>query len=90
MWGSILAAGMVLTLIPLAVWLYRTDFLLHVAGVDPGAIRTVPDRARYSSMGAVILLTASAAMVKRTRKCTVFETPDQRRGRLASSANNGP
>ena len=66
MWGSILAAGMVLVLIPLAVWLYRTDFLLHVAGVDPGAIRTVPDRARYSSMGAVILLTASAATASMT------------------------
>ena len=66
MWGSILIAGIVLALIPLAVWAYRTNFLLHVAGVDPGAVRTVPDRARYSSMGAAVLLIAIAAAASLT------------------------
>jgi serine/threonine protein kinase len=66
MWGSILIVAIVLAFLSLAVWIYRTDFLLHVAGVDPGAVRTVPDRARYSSMGAVILLTAGAATASLT------------------------
>jgi hypothetical protein len=66
MLGSILVAGIVLALVPLAVWIYRTDFLLHVAGVDPKAIRTAPDRARYCSMGAAVLLIATAATASLT------------------------
>jgi serine/threonine protein kinase len=66
MWGPIFIAGTVLALILFAAWVYRTDFLLHVAGVDAGAVQTVPDRVRYSSMGAVILLTAIAATASLT------------------------
>ena len=64
--GVVLAAGAVLALILLAGWLSRTDFLLRVAGVDPQYIRTVPDRVRYSSMGAIVLLTAMAATASLT------------------------
>jgi hypothetical protein len=66
MWGTVLIVVIVLALIALAVRLYQTNFLLHVAGADPVSVRTVPDRARYSSMGAVILLTASAAAASLT------------------------
>ena len=64
--GVVLAAGAVLALILLAGWLSRTDFLLRVAGVDPQYIQTVPDRVRYSSMGAIVLLTAMAATASLT------------------------
>ncbi len=66
MWGTVLIVAIVLALIALAVYVYRTNFLLYVAGVDPQWIRTVPDRARYTCMGAVILLTASAAAASLT------------------------
>jgi hypothetical protein len=66
MWGTVLIVVIVLALIVLAARVYRTNFLLHVAGADPESILTVPDRARYSSMGAVILLTASAAAASLT------------------------
>jgi hypothetical protein len=66
MWGTVLIVVIVLALILAAAWVYQTNFLLHVAGADPAAVRTVPDRARYSSMGAVILLTASAAAASLT------------------------
>jgi hypothetical protein len=66
MWGTVLIVVIVLALIVLAVCVYRTNFLLYVAGVDPEWIRTVPDRARYSCMGAVILLTAGAATASLT------------------------
>ena len=66
MWGTVFIVVIVLALILGAAWVYRTNFLLHVAGADPASVRTVPDRARYSSMGAVILLTASAATASLT------------------------
>ena len=66
MWGTVLIVVIGLALIVLAGRVYRTNFLLHVAGVDPKSVLTVPDRARYSSMGAVILLTASAAAASLT------------------------
>ena len=66
MWGTVLIVAVVLALIVLAVRVYRTNFLLYVAGADPEWIRTVPDRARYTCMGAVILLTATAATASLT------------------------
>jgi serine/threonine protein kinase len=62
----VLAIAAVLALILLAGWVCRTDFLLHVAGVDPRYIQTVPDRVRYTSMGAIVLLTATAATASLT------------------------
>lgn len=56
-----------IVLVPLAVWwLIRTSALLRVAGVDPQYVRTVPDRVRYTSMGAIVLLTATAATASLT------------------------
>jgi serine/threonine protein kinase len=57
----------VVVLVPLGVWwLGRTDALLRVAGVDPRYVQTVPDRVRYTSMGAIVLLTATAATASLT------------------------
>jgi Domain of unknown function (DUF4407)/Protein kinase domain len=57
----------VVVLVPLGVWwLARTDALLRVAGVDPRYVQTVPDRVRYTSMGAIVLLTATAATASLT------------------------
>jgi len=56
-----------IVLVPLAVWwLIRTKALLRVAGVDPQYVQTVPDRVRYTSMGAIVLLTATAATASLT------------------------
>src|SRR5262249_24908635 len=44
--GTVAVALIVLAVIPLAVWAYRSNFLLHVAGADPQYIQTAPDRAR--------------------------------------------
>src|ERR1051326_7204357 len=56
-----------IVLVPLAVWwLIRTGALLRVAGVDPQYVQTVPDRVRYTSMGAIVLLTATAATASLT------------------------
>ena len=56
-----------IVLVPLAVWwLIHTSGLLRVAGVDPQYVRTVPDRVRYTSMGAIVLLTATAATASLT------------------------
>src|SRR5262249_30683361 len=56
-----------IVLVPLGVWwLIRTSVLLRVAGVDPQFVRTVPDRVRYTSMGAIVLLTATAATASLT------------------------
>ena len=56
-----------IVLVPLGVWwLIRTGALLRVAGVDPQFVRTVPDRVRYTSMGAIVLLTATAATASLT------------------------
>ena len=61
----VLCAAVVL--VPLGVyWLVRTRALLHVAGVDPRYVQTVPDRVRYTSMGAIVLLTATAAAASLT------------------------
>jgi uncharacterized protein DUF4407/protein kinase-like protein len=57
----------VVVLVPLGVWwLARTDGLLRVAGADPRYVQTVPDRVRYTSMGAIVLLTATAATASLT------------------------
>ena len=57
----------VVVLVPLGVWwLVRTDGLLRVAGADPRYVQTVPDRVRYTSMGAIVLLTATAATASLT------------------------
>jgi len=62
---AVLCAAIVL--VPLTVWwLVRTRALLHVAGVDPRHVQTVPDRVRYTSMGAIVLLTATAAAASLT------------------------
>ena len=42
--GTVAVAIIVLAVIPLAVWSYRSNFLLHVAGADPQYIQTAPDR----------------------------------------------
>ena len=56
-----------IVLVPLGVWwLIRTSALLRVAGVDPRYVQTVPDRVRYTSMGAIVLLTATAATASLT------------------------
>ena len=56
-----------IVLVPLAVWwLIHTSALLRVAGADPQYVRTVPDRVRYTSMGAIVLLTAAAATASLT------------------------
>ena len=56
-----------IVLVPLAVWwLIHTSALLRVAGVDPRYVQTVPDRVRYTSMGAIVLLTATAATASLT------------------------
>ena len=58
--GTVAVALVVLAVIPLAVWSYRSNFLQHGAGADPQYIKTGPDRARYCSMGAIVLHTARA------------------------------
>ena len=56
-----------IVLVPLGVWwLIHTSALLRVAGVDPQYVQTVPDRVRYTSMGAIVLLTATAATASLT------------------------
>lgn len=49
-----------------AFWIARKGGLLWVAGVDPSHIQTVPDRARYTSTGAIVVLTATAATASLT------------------------
>ncbi|HEV2375753.1 MAG TPA: DUF4407 domain-containing protein [Streptosporangiaceae bacterium] len=58
--GSAIALGLLIT------WMVRTGFLLRCAGVDPAFIRTAPDGVRYTSMGAIVLLTATAATASLT------------------------
>ncbi|MEP7025653.1 MAG: DUF4407 domain-containing protein, partial [Actinomycetota bacterium] len=62
----LLAAGAAGLVIALVVWLARNDVLITLAGADPAFIRTVPDRARYTSMGAIVVLTAIAATASMT------------------------
>ncbi len=63
-------------LVPLGVWwLARTDALLRVAGVDPRYVQTVPDRVRYTSMGAIVLLTATAATASLTLALSLVFSP---------------
>ncbi|HEY2307628.1 MAG TPA: DUF4407 domain-containing protein [Streptosporangiaceae bacterium] len=64
---ALVAICAAIVLMPLAVWwLIHTRALLAVAGVDPQYVRTVPDRVRYTSMGAIVLLTATAATASLT------------------------
>ena len=62
--GGILVLA--LALAPLTLWISRKGVLLWVAGVDPRHVQTLADRARYTSMGAVVLLTATAATASLT------------------------
>jgi serine/threonine protein kinase len=62
----LLAAGAAGLVIALVVWMARNDVLIRLAGADPAFIRTVPDRARYTSMGAIVVLTAIAAAASLT------------------------
>jgi serine/threonine protein kinase len=64
---ALVVIGAAIVLVPLAVWwLIHTSALLRVAGVDPRYVQTVPDRVRYTSMGAIVLLTATAATASLT------------------------
>jgi len=67
----VIAAVLALAAVPLLAWAYRGNFFLHVAGADPQYIQTVPDRVRYSSMGAIVLLTALAATASLTLALTL-------------------
>ena len=53
--GTVAIALIVLAVIALVVWMARNDVLIRLAGADPAFIRTVPDRARYTSMGAIVV-----------------------------------
>jgi serine/threonine protein kinase len=55
-----LAAGLPVSAL-LVLWIARKGALLWVAGVDPAHMQTRADRARYTSMGAIVVLIASAA-----------------------------
>lgn len=66
MLGIALVAAAVVALILLVAWIVRTDFLLRCAGVDPAFVQTAADRARYVSMGSMVLLTAIAATASLT------------------------
>lgn len=56
----------VLLLACAAVWIAHNGGLLWVAGVDPMYVQTVADRARYTSVGAIVVLTATAATASLT------------------------
>jgi hypothetical protein len=60
-----------LVLVTTAVWVARKGALLWVAGVDPAHIQAVPDRARYTSMGAIVVLTATVAAASMTTALTL-------------------
>jgi serine/threonine protein kinase len=62
----LLAAGAAGLVIGLIVWMARNDVFIRLAGADPAFIRTVPDRARYTSMGAIVVLTSIAAAASLT------------------------
>ena len=65
MWGIVLVAGAAAALIALVTWT-ADEFPVYVAGVDREFVRTVPDRVRYTSMGGIVLLTATAATASLT------------------------
>ena len=67
-WAALLVA---LLLAVLAFWVLRKGVLLWVAGVNPTHVQTVPDRARYTSMGAIVVLTASSATASLTVALTL-------------------
>ena len=54
-----------------AFWIARKGVLLWVAGVNPTHLQTVPDRARYTSVGAIVVLTATAATASMTTALTL-------------------
>jgi hypothetical protein len=59
--------GIAFFLLAIAAFLAaRKGALLWVAGVDPAHLQTVPDRARYTSMGAIVVLTATVAALSMT------------------------
>ncbi len=66
MLGIVLVAAAVAALVLIVAWIVRTDFLLRCAGVDPAFVQTAADRARYVSMGSMVLLTAIAATASLT------------------------
>jgi serine/threonine protein kinase len=66
--GAVLLA---LALAPLALWISRKGALLWAAGVDVTHLRTMADRARYTSMGAIVMLTATAATASLTVALTL-------------------
>ena len=55
----------------LTFWVLRKGILLRVAGVNPAHVELVPDRARYTSMGAIVVLTATAATASLTMALTL-------------------
>jgi serine/threonine protein kinase len=66
-------AALLLTaaLAPPAIWALRKGGLLWVAGIDAKHVQTVADRARYTSMGAIVVLTATAAAASLTLALTL-------------------
>jgi serine/threonine protein kinase len=55
----------------LVLWISRQGVLLWVAGVDVRHVQTKADRARYTSMGAIVVLTATAAAASLTIALTL-------------------
>jgi serine/threonine protein kinase len=55
----------------LVLWISRRGFLLWVAGVDVRHVQTKADRARYTSMGAIVVLIATAAAASLTVALTL-------------------
>jgi hypothetical protein len=68
---TLLEAIAVVVLAAATVPMARKRVLLWVAGVDPAHIQTVPDRARYTSMGAIVVLTATVAAASMTTALTL-------------------
>src|SRR5262249_16391159 len=58
-------------LVSVAFWISRKGGLLWAAGVNSENIQTVPDRARYASIGAIVILTATAATASLTTALTL-------------------
>ena len=67
-WAALLLAP---ALALLVLWISRKGVLLWVAGVDVTHVRTLADRARYTSMGTIVVLTATAATASLTIALTL-------------------
>ena len=63
--------GILLLALVLVLWILRKGALLWVAGVDARHVQTAADRARYTSMGAIVVLTATAAAASLTVALTL-------------------